>query len=473
MRLLILYHQPFYSHSSANEYLNAFGNYSKYEVKAIDCYRADIVEDLAAYDVVVVHYSIIIVSDSYLSPYNRLLLKNYAGLKVLIIQDEFRWVNETVSCMEFINFDILLTCVPESEWEKVYPAVRFPNLLKRNVLTGYVSEEMQTRIAPLYEDRSMDVVYRAHKLSAWYGVLGQEKWEIAHKFNLLNKESKLLADVSYKTEDRIYGKKWLNFLMTSKAALGTESGASVFDFDDRLRIQVEAYEKANPSASFKKIKAEFFRNKDGKIKLNQISPRCFEYASCRTLMVLFEGEYSGILKPWIHYLPLKKDFSNFPEIIDAIRNKEIWEKITAQAFEDLIKSSKYTFKNYIYSLDNLFEETARSSKKSAGHFLNLEAPKVSYCSLIIKKIKAKVISLLAVVLFKRLPYLKSLLKLCVDKQGLRSVDVLVGKYSALGLLKNTTNTLCLDEAAHRMRLKNLGRYKICPKCKWAFKGYKL
>ena len=49
-----------------------------------------------------------------------------------------------------------------------------------------------------------------------------------------------------------------------------------------------------------------------------ISPRHFEAAAFRICQVLFEGRYSGVLEPMVHYIPLKKDFSNIDEVIRRI-----------------------------------------------------------------------------------------------------------------------------------------------------------
>ena len=39
-----------------------------------------------------------------------------------------------------------------------------------------------------------------------------------------------VLDLSYEEHDRIYGRAWLKFICSCKTMLGTESGASVFDF---------------------------------------------------------------------------------------------------------------------------------------------------------------------------------------------------------------------------------------------------
>ena len=50
------------------------------------------------------------------------------------------------------------------------------------------------------------------------------------------------------------------------------------------------------------------------IDLRTISPRHFEAAAFRVCQVLFEGRYAGVMEPMRHYIPLRKDFSNFDEV---------------------------------------------------------------------------------------------------------------------------------------------------------------
>ena len=40
--------------------------------------------------------------------------------------------------------------------------------------------------------------------------------------------------------------------------------------------------------------------------MHVISSRVFEAIASRCLLILFKGDYSGIIKPWKHYLPLEK-----------------------------------------------------------------------------------------------------------------------------------------------------------------------
>lgn len=339
--------------STMYEHLECFGRYSKHEVKYINIVSDHITLDLLnSFDVLIIHYSVFLFDDNRCPPEIRLLLVNVSSKKIVFIQDEYRRVNDVIDNLILLRIDCLFTCMPESEIQNVYPKEKLPNLIIKKTLTGYVSEKMsENKNIPTFHERPFDVVYRARKLSAWYGQLCYDKWKIADRFSEDALKHELNVDISSCENDRIYGKDWINFLKRSKAALGVESGAGVFDFTGEIQQQVEAYERKNPDASFEHIKEKFFKNEDGKIKLNQISPRCFEYAACKTLMILYEGDYSGILVPWKHYVPLKKDHSNMNDVIRYIRNEEKWKTMTEQAYNDIILNPNYGYQKFIKEFD--------------------------------------------------------------------------------------------------------------------------
>ena len=354
--------------STVFDHLNAFAKYSSYDVKYIDILREEInLEILNSFDAIILHYTISVFNDDRLPAALRCLLRETTAKKIVFIQDEYRRVNDVVENLRLLGIDCLFTCVPKNEIQKVYPKEKLPNLIVKNTLTGYVSEAMVSDInIPKFHKRQLDVVYRARKLSAWYGQLCYDKWKIADRFSEDAHKHELAVDISSYESDRIYGQDWLEFLKRSKAALGVESGAGVFDFTGEIQRQVEAHEIENPDDSFENIKEKFFKNEDGKIKLNQISPRCFEYAACKTLMILYEGDYSGILKPWKHYVPLKKDHSNMDDVVYYIRNEEKWKSITEQAYNDIILNPNYSYKNFIKEFDLTIKNELGIEVKNTG-----------------------------------------------------------------------------------------------------------
>jgi hypothetical protein len=284
----------------------------------------------------------------------------------MFIQDEYRFVDRTISAVEQMNIHVLFTCVPEGEMDKVYPSSRLPHVVKINVLTGYVPEYLLGQTVPSFSERTIDVGYRGRSVPAWFGELGQEKWRIGHRFAKDAKGYGLRCDIRYREEDRLYGRDWINFLTSCKAVLGVESGASVFDFTGDVQRQVEEHELRNPGSSFEELRDLYFKDLEGRIRLNQISPRSFECAALRTVMILYEGEYSGILKPWRHYLPMKKDHSNMKEIVDALRDPCLCEEIAENAYREIAENPQYSFRALAAKVDqamhsNFRREMARKS----------------------------------------------------------------------------------------------------------------
>ena len=66
---------------------------------------------------------------------------------------------------------------------------------------------------------------------------------------------------------------------------------------------------------------------------------------------MFEGEYSGVLKAMVHYVPLKKDFSNFDEVVGLIGDRRVREEIVENARRDLIRSGEYSYERFVAGVD--------------------------------------------------------------------------------------------------------------------------
>jgi hypothetical protein len=212
---------------------------------------------------------------------------------------------------------------------------------------------------PLYK-RKYDVGYRGRKYPFWHGRLGLEKWHIAEKFKKQAKSVGLKVNISYRERDRLYGADWLHFLKNCKSVLGVESGASVFDFSGQLSAAVEVYtdllKKRNEKdgVSYEEVREKYFKGQEDLVSLEQISSRCFEAIATKTMLILYEGSYSGILEPWKHYVPLKKDHSNFPIILDILKDNRKIADITSKAFSEIGISDKYSYKSFINRIDQIF-----------------------------------------------------------------------------------------------------------------------
>ena len=340
--------------STVTDHLDAFGRFSRHRVTLVSFLRelpAGL--DLNRFDVVVIHYTIAIgyLSAHYISPAAKARVKDFRGLKVAFIQDEYRAVDVVVDALEHMGVDLLFTCVPDGEIAKVYQPGRLPNLRAVNNLTGYVPEPLLAYPAPPVMARDIDIGYRTRRPPYWLGALSVEKWRIADAFNARCAGLGLATDISYHEGDRLYGDAWTRFITRCRAMLGVESGASVFDFKGDLQQRVDEYVAGHPQASFEEVQEKFLRPYEGLIRLNQISPRCFEAAALRTPMILFEGEYSGVLVPGRHYLALRKDYGNFDEIIDAVRDHRRLQALADCAYEEVARNPAWSYRRFIETFD--------------------------------------------------------------------------------------------------------------------------
>lgn len=358
LKILLLCNRPVTNAdaSTITDHLDSFPTYSKHEIFSLSFLRnLPSRLDLSRFDVVVVHYTLALgyMREHYISEVTKNRIKSFRGLKVAFIQDEYRNVDSVHDFLAQVDMHALFTCVPEAEIEKVYPRKKLPNVKKINTLTGYVPKNLLKLDPPKLKNRQIDVGYRTRKPPFWLGDLGQEKWTIADKFRDAANDFGLKLDLSYQETDRLYGQRWLAFVKNCRCMLGVESGASVFDFSGELQRSVEKFVTQYPDATFEEIKARFLTPYENLIKLNQISPRCFESAALRTVMVLYVGDYSGILKPWQHFVPLEKDFSNFREVLNFINNDQDMQSMADRTFEEIASNSLYSYEHFIQQFDDV------------------------------------------------------------------------------------------------------------------------
>ena len=90
--------------------------------------------------------------------------------------------------------------------------------------------------------------------------------------------------------------------------------------------------------------------------MNQISPRVFETIALRSVLILFEGNYSGVLEPGRHYIALKKDGSNLRDVFAQLQDGRIVDNVSDRAYSDIISSEKYSYKKFVGRIDQELEK---------------------------------------------------------------------------------------------------------------------
>lgn len=357
MNILMLNTEASRGVGATNDHLEAFERYSKNNVVILDA-RTNVAREInySLFDCFVIHHSVPIGYDNILNEGVFSKIKAFDGPKILFIQDEMRWVDKTAKKIRDLGISVVFSVVNSSVTRKIYRDSWFDGVRFENVLTGYVPDSLMTMKTPNYAKRPIDVSYRARKLPAWCGSFGQEKFTIAERFLRDARAWSLKCDISCKEKDRIYGKKWIKFVSNSKAVLGAESGASFIDFSGLIAPAVDEYEAKNPGKTFEEVRDKFLEGRDGEIKINVISPRCFEAAALRTLMVMYDGDYSGVLVPGKHFLVLNRDHSNMSEVVNVIRTPKLAEEITNAAYVDICSSGLWSYQSLVAKFDLVVEE---------------------------------------------------------------------------------------------------------------------
>lgn len=314
--------------------------------------------DINRFDAVGIHYTLHLSDPDhhFLSPASVKRLEKFQGLKCIWLHDEYRRNLQVVGILRQVGIDVIFSLARGETLQALYPKDLLPNVRLETVLAGYLDAGWLMRGPPPTSGRPVDVGYRARRPPFWLGALGQEKINIGEGFKGHPATQTLVKDISVDEQDRIYGEDWPEFLARCKAVLCVESGASIIDFTGEIEQCVESACKADRSLTFSEVSNRFLKGIDGKRLINPISPRVLEAAAMRCVMVAFPGEYSGMMQPWKHYIPLSKDFSNLAEVVDAIRNAALLERIAQQAWEDLACAPVHSYSSFAEFCSRVMDE---------------------------------------------------------------------------------------------------------------------
>jgi hypothetical protein len=342
------------------DHIDAFRRFSRHQVRTFNpkAMSRSGALDLDEFDVVVIHYSVVLSDPHYVASHFRDKLRRFSGLKVQFIQDDYRWVDAATAAARDIGIKVLFTVAPEPAAGQLYNE-RLPGVRRVQTLTGYVPDNLIGRPVKSLLERQIDVGYRARDLPFWYGALSREKAWIGKRFLELAPEYGLRCDIGLSEHDRVYGNRWVDFVSSSRATLGCESGASIADFDGSAERAVRAYLRSHPGAPYEEVHEAVLREYEGNVIVHVISPRVFEAASLGTALVMFPGQYSGVVKGGDHYIAIEKDFSNMDQVVEQLRDDSGIAAMTRRAYDELIRSGRWSYATFMTEFDQVIDEEAR------------------------------------------------------------------------------------------------------------------
>ncbi len=340
--------------STIDQHLSSFIKYIDAPIFSIDtAFNSNnkLIKKLSKNDFshIILHYSLFGYQPFGIPKFLFAFLQNLSGKKIAFFQDEnqsclerYRYINElgidTIFSILHVDYH-KETYLDNSNCKEVF-----------STLTGYVDEDFivsSQKWVKDYKSRTVDVGYRARPLPIYLGKGGKEKTEIAEKFLKFSSKSNLKLDIKTSEESRLYGNDWNRFLGNIRCCLGVESGTSIFDVNGIIKNEMDEYLLKFPEAKEDEIWREVLQKYENQIAYRAISPRIFDSAIFKNLMIYYEGQYQGVMTPGVHFVELKKDFSNFDYVSKVISEESYYDEFTSRSYDDLILSQKYSYRNFI------------------------------------------------------------------------------------------------------------------------------
>lgn len=375
MNILYITSSSAYYTNAVYDYDSSFSLFSKNNIFYFNIERDLFCFPLDDFDVIIFSYSFFALTNNFSSDFKK-KINTFSGTKIAIFQDEYNSFLRHRENLKDFNITAIVTLVPEEHWSDVFQN-EFSSLPHMHVLAGYIPDHLKTlykESIPL-DQRKWHIGYRGRIMPHIYGKLTREKYEIGIVMKGLCAQHNISANIEVQESKRIYGKGWVDFIRDCRLLLGTESGSNVFDFDGRAARSIDSYMQQYPDASFDDIHDKFLSKIDGVIKMNQISPKMFEAIALGTGHILFEGNYSGILIPWKHYIPLTKDYSNAEEVFAAANDIELVKSMVHNSLEDIVLSEKYSYKKFINNIDEFIDSLTHNNVSSSEHNIPIEVNK--------------------------------------------------------------------------------------------------
>ena len=170
------------------------------------------------------------------------------------------------------------------------------------------------------------------------------------------KDKDISHNIYWGENNRIYGDKWIYELGNYKVTLASESGCKIFDENEVIKKKINEKIKINPEYTYEQACVDFKLNEMEKYRACEISPKMFEAIALGTVLIMYPGRYRDILISNVHYIELKKDFSNIEEVMKKIHDDDYLQTMADTAYKDIVESGKYSYKTFINKVDSWLDE---------------------------------------------------------------------------------------------------------------------
>lgn len=366
LRLLIIA-DDLHPANVVQDHIRSFVEFSYHQVSVVNTRSVKCPDPDATlnFDAILIHYSIFVIAETYLSAAWQKLISTFPGPVVAIHEDEYQNINAFTQKFSDLGVQAVFSCLDSKDTlRRVYGnSALLHDTLFFSCLPGYVAPALLFTLPdpPPILGRPFDIIYRGRTLSPELGRFAQEKRLIGEQVLATAPANELVCDISSAEEDRIYGSEWTRFLRSGKAMLGVEGGASIFDWDGSIKEAVVSYRLTHPCADFEDIWQKVLAQHEGNIQFRTITPKFFEAIAARTALVLYPGEYSGVLIPDRHFIPLARDGSNMGDVVAKLKDMPYLQAMADRTYEEVLRKTELGAPFYVNQIDRVLSALANYS----------------------------------------------------------------------------------------------------------------
>jgi len=280
------------------------------------------------------------------------------ALKVAMPQDDYDCCRLLDEWLSEWSVNIVYAAAP-TNWSVLYPR----SLRKAEIRLGYTSYITDRQIVAIeslkpWGNRSIDVSYRATSLPLNFGHLGQLKQSVGEIFRKkVLDASEFQLDINVGGGSAISGNRWLEFVESSRFVLVSPSGSSFIDPNGDLRELASEPRFVTGTLADFLIEASRRKLEWYELSNTAISPRNLEAVLRGTVQIAIPGEYSGILQPINHYVPLDQDL----DVRCVLRNELDWHRIRSEARDAVLSVRRLRANELISELLELLQGSGRES----------------------------------------------------------------------------------------------------------------
>jgi hypothetical protein len=262
--------------------------------------------------------------------------KTRKGKLLVFVGNEYCLMPEKINFIKNVEADFVASQLPKDAAMWLYgDCAKSKVLLVPHALNSTAYSAYQD-----HEQRKIDIGFVGDRYSLAIGDI--ERTKLIEYFAKNDLRQTVNTNIRLGRKIRLPRAKYIKFLNSIRGTIGAESGTYYLEKTDKTQKKVEAFLSRYPKATFEEVYDRFFKDYSNPVNGKAISSRHFEPSGTKTCQILLEGRYNDILKPDVHYIAVKKDFSNIASTLEKFSDTAYIKKMVDDTYE-------YVMENHTYS----------------------------------------------------------------------------------------------------------------------------